>query len=327
MNHQSTATELPVIPIDIVNLPEFQQAGIQFDLLRLDLVHPRISGNKWFKLKYALQAAKMSGCRRILSFGGAWSNHIHALAYAGFEQGVETVGVIRGERPSVLSDTLVDAESWGMQLEFVARSEYRNKDDAAFIARLHDKYGAFYCLPEGGSGEWVVAGCREIMSLFTATDYDLICCACGTGGTLAGLIAAKPEGVRLLGVSALKGGDFLYADIRALLAQARVEDPGNWTLALDCHEGGYAKVSPRLATLMQQFSQCCGVELEPIYTGKALLALLQGVARGELTRGSRVMLIHTGGMQGLRGMKNTLRHKLSESYEINASAGRVTRGR
>lgn len=302
---------VPDIPIDVIDLPVFKQAGVQLELLRLDLVHPLISGNKWFKLKYALQAFQLSDCQRILSFGGAWSNHIHALAYAGFEQGIETVGVIRGERAAQLSPTLVDAERWGMRLEFVSRGQYRDKSDAEFVARLRNKYGDFYSLPEGGSGEWVIAGCREIISLFDAAAYDLICCACGTGGTLAGLIAGKPEGATLLGVSALKGGDFLYADIRELLAAAGIDDPGGWSLALDCHEGGYAKVSSRLAAAMQYFTQHSGIGLEPVYTGKALLALLQKLERGEFARGDRVMLVHTGGMQGLRGMKQTLLNRLA----------------
>ncbi|WP_417222520.1 1-aminocyclopropane-1-carboxylate deaminase/D-cysteine desulfhydrase [Amphritea sp.] len=318
MNVLSSVAAPPTIPVETIELPEFKQAGVQLDLLRLDLVHPLISGNKWFKLKYALQAVKSSACQRVLSFGGAWSNHIHALAYAGFEQGIETVGVIRGERPAVLSQTLIDAERWGMQLVFVSRLEYRDKDNAVFLSRLAEKYGEFHCLPEGGSGEWVIAGCLEIISLFDAANYDLICCPCGTGGTLAGLIAGKPVGVSLLGVSALKGGEFLYHDIRGLLARAGIVDPEGWSLQLDCHEGGYAKVSARLAVAMQRFSQCSGVELEPVYTGKALLALLQKLEQGGFAPGDRVMLIHTGGMQGLRGMKETLLRKLSSSLRPKA---------
>ncbi|WP_299196466.1 pyridoxal-phosphate dependent enzyme [uncultured Amphritea sp.] len=303
-------TQHPNISVDIVDLPDFKQAGVQLDLLRLDLVHPLISGNKWFKLKYAVEAVMASDCHRVLSFGGAWSNHIHALAYAGYEQGIETIGVIRGERPVRLSATLLDAERWGMTLEFVSRAQYRNKNEADFLAQLRDKYGSFHCLPEGGSGEWVVAGCREIFSLFNADQYDLICCACGTGGTLAGLIAAKPDGVELLGVSVLKGGEFLYEDIRNLLADSGVVDPDGWSLTLDCHEGGYARVSTELAVAMRHFTELSGIGLEPVYTGKAFLALQRKLKRGELPPGTRVMLIHTGGMQGLRGMQGLLSKKL-----------------
>ncbi|WP_372598240.1 1-aminocyclopropane-1-carboxylate deaminase/D-cysteine desulfhydrase [Amphritea sp.] len=309
-NFPAALPQSPHVPVTTVDLPAFKKAGVHLDLLRLDLVHPLISGNKWFKLKYALEAVRASDCHRVLSFGGAWSNHIHALSNAGYEQGLETIGVIRGERPAQLSQTLVDAAGWGMALEFVSRAQYRNKSDQQFIARLHDKYGDFHCLPEGGSGEWVVAGCREILSLFNAADYQLICCACGTGGTLAGLIADKPEGVDLLGVPVLKGGEFLYQDIRRLLAQAGVNDPGGWTLELDSHEGGYARVSVELALAMKCFTEYSGIGLEPVYSGKAFLALQRKLLRGELRPGSRVMLIHTGGMQGLRGMEDILSKKL-----------------
>lgn len=304
--------EVPVVPVEH---PDFKKAGVALDLLRLDRVHPLISGNKWFKLKYALEAIQRSECQRILSFGGAWSNHIHALAFAGKERGIETIAVIRGERPSSLSDTLVDAQNWGMSLEFVSREQYRNKNDEPFLQQLRIKYGDFHLLPEGGSGEWVIAGCREILSLCDVSDYDVVCCACGTGGTLAGLVAGKPEWLRILGVPALKGGGFLYQDIRRLLQQSGVEDPGGWELDLDGHEGGYAKVTPELAESMRGFFESTGIELEPVYTGKAFLALQRKVTQGKLTRGCRVLLIHTGGMQGLRGMRETLSKKLMQSRE------------
>lgn len=305
----------PEVPVVTAELVDFQTAGIRLDLLRLDSVHPMVSGNKWFKLKYALEAVLRSDCPRVLSFGGAWSNHIHALAYAGWERGIETVAVIRGERPSRLSDTLLDAQRWGMSLEFVSREQYRNKYDEDFLQSLRARYGDFHMLPEGGSGEWVVAGCREILTFCDVADYDLICCACGTGGTLAGLIAGKPEGVSVLGVPVLKGGEFLYQDIRSLLSRAGVDDPGGWELDLEGHEGGYAKITPALALSMRGFFEATGVELEPVYTGKAFLALQRRVNAGKLARGSRVLLIHTGGMQGLRGMQETLSKRLSQGRE------------
>ena len=315
--NESSCLENPKASVVPVDLLDFQKAGVRLDLLRLDRVHPLISGNKWFKLKYALEAVQHSKCQRVLSFGGAWSNHIHALAYAGREKGIETVAVIRGERPLQLSDTLIDAKDWGMSLEFVSREQYRNKNDELFLQQLRNKYGDYHLLPEGGSGEWVVKGCREILSLCVTSDYDVVCCACGTGGTLAGLIAGKPKDLQVLGVPVLKGGAFLYQDIRRLLQQAGVDDPGGWELELGAHEGGYAKVTPELAESMQLFFDTTGVELEPVYTGKAFLALQRKVARGELARGSRVLLIHTGGMQGLRGMREVLSKKLRQGREIS----------
>ncbi|WP_428036526.1 1-aminocyclopropane-1-carboxylate deaminase/D-cysteine desulfhydrase [Amphritea sp.] len=308
--HPEVLLQHPPISVDTIDLPDFKRAGVRLDLLRLDRVHPQISGNKWFKLKYALAAVLASDCQRVLSFGGAWSNHIHALAYAGYAQGIETIGVIRGERPVRLSEMLLDAERWGMSLQFVSRAQYRDKYEAGFLAQLHDRFGDFHCLPEGGSGEWVVAGCREIISLFNPADYDLICCACGTGGTLAGLIAGlHAQGGELLGVPVVKGGAFLYEDIRRLLAKSGENDPGGWSLALNDHEGGYAKVSSELAQAMRHFTEFSGIGLEPVYTGKVFLALQRKLARGELSPGTRVMMIHTGGMQGLRGMTERLEKK------------------
>ena len=308
------------VPLTRIDLPEFSRRGVQLDLLRLDMIHPLISGNKWFKLSYALGEVLRTDCHRVLSFGGAWSNHIHALAFAGYQLGLETIGVIRGERPENLSATLVDAQRWGMTLHFVSRAEYRDKTDIDFVKQLQRYFGEFHLLPEGGSGPRVVQGCSDIMKQLDGSDYDLVCCACGTGGTLAGLLAAKPEGTRMLGVAALKGAGFLYQDIRRLLAEAGVDDPQGWSLALDDHEGGYGKLSPELAGAIEHFQSYSGVELEPVYTGKAFLALRRALLRGELDSGQRVLLVHTGGMQGLRGMKEKLGRQLQRyKNEYNVS--------
>lgn len=290
----------------------FAERQVRLLLLDLTAIHPFISGNKWFKLKYNLAAYQAAGksCP-FLSFGGAWSNHIHALAYAGYQAGIPTIGVIRGERPAQVSAMLQDAESWGMQLEFVSRAEYRQKDSAAFIDSLRARLGEFEYLPEGGSNALAVKGCTEIAgSLSALDDVDFLCCACGTGATLAGLIAAAPVPTQVLGVPALKGADFLYDDIRGLLKQAGYADNGRWRLILDAHEGGYGKISPRLADCIERFKIHSGVQLEPLYTGKLLLALENMLAGGEFTAGSRVVMVHTGGLQGLRGMEERLAEQL-----------------
>ena len=299
-------------------VPQFQAADIRLDVMRLDQTHPQISGNKWFKLKYNLQFALANGYPQALSFGGAWSNHIHALAYAGFQSGLKTVGVIRGERPAVLSAMLADAECWGMCLHFVSRQQYRDKYADSFLAQLRDQFGDFLLLPEGGSNGLAVQGCHEIVALLDAQSrqYDLICCACGTGGTLAGIIAGKREGVTVWGVPVLKGGEFLYRDIAGLLDEAGVVDPGGWHLVLDAHEGGYARVTPALADCLARFSQAHGFELEPVYTGKVMLALERMLAQGELPAGSRIVMIHTGGLQGLRGMREKLVNELNRFNNI-----------
>lgn len=303
----------PASPFDFAAAPALQQlhldlyrrTGVEIWMLRLDAVHPLISGNKWYKLKYALR--DVAGLRRVLTFGGAFSNHVHALAFAGHAMGIETIGVIRGEPAYALNPTLSDARAWGMQLEFVDRATYRNKDDSAYQLRLQRRFGDFRLIAEGGFGPLGLVGCREILGdLGAAADFDLICVAVGTGGTLAGLIASRPENSCLLGFPALKGGDFLYRDIAQLLVRSGVDDPGGWGLQLDGHCGGYARVSPLLSAFMAQFRRATGVALDPIYTAKMVLRFNQMVAAGEVAAGSRVLLIHTGGLQGLRGMEKTL---------------------
>ncbi len=291
-----------------VTPPAFARQQVQLRLLDLTDIHPFISGNKWFKLKYNLAAYQAAGktCP-LLSFGGAWSNHLHALAYAGYQAGIPTIGVVRGERPAVLSAMLQDAESWGMRLEFVSRAEYREKQSDIFISVLHERFGEFEYLPEGGSNALAVKGCMEIAdALGNAADVDYLCCACGTGATLAGLIAAAPVATQVLGVPALKGADFLYDDIRRLLACSGYADSGRWQLILDAHEGGYGKITPRLADCIERFCLSSGVQLEPLYTGKLLLALEDLLAAGVFPAGTRLVMVHTGGLQGLRGMNERL---------------------
>ncbi|MBN3561638.1 pyridoxal-phosphate dependent enzyme [Aliamphritea spongicola] len=295
----------------------FARQQVQLQLLDLTGIHPFISGNKWFKLKYNLAAYEAAGkCCPLLSFGGAWSNHIHALAYAGYQANIPTIGVIRGERPPELSAMLQDAESWGMQLEFVSRADYREKDSEAFRVALRERLGEFEYLPEGGSNVLAVKGCMEILSGLDGNEApDFLCCACGTGATLAGLIAAAPPETQVLGVPALKGADFLYDDIRGLLKQAGYADSGRWRLILSAHEGGYGKISPRLADCIERFRLGSGVQLEPLYTGKLLLALEDLLAAGEFPPGSRVVMVHTGGLQGLRGMTERLAGQLQRFYD------------
>ncbi|UTW13780.1 1-aminocyclopropane-1-carboxylate deaminase/D-cysteine desulfhydrase [Marinobacterium rhizophilum] len=297
----------PQVPLQPLELDLYSRAGVDVWLLRLDLAHSRISGNKWYKLKYTLQDLVERGERRVLTFGGAYSNHVHALAFAGQAMGIETIGVIRGEPAYASNPTLSDASAWGMQLEFVDRVTYRNKQDGAFRRQLRRRFGRFGLIAEGGFGALGLAGCREILAgLQGVPAFDLVCAAVGTGGTLAGLIASCPQNTRVLGFSALKGGAFLQADIAGLLQQAGVMDSGSWKLQLDAHCGGYGRISPLLAAFMPAFTHKTGVVLDPVYTGKMLLRFNQLVADGEVRAGSRVLLIHTGGLQGLRGMEKTL---------------------
>ncbi len=297
----------PAAVLQPLSLDLYRRSGVDVWMLRLDLVHARISGNKWYKLKYALQDLVERGERRVLTFGGAYSNHVHALAFAGQAMGLDTIGVIRGEPAYASNPTLSDARAWGMQLEFVDRAAYRNRQDEAFQLQLQRRFGCFGLIAEGGFGPLALKGCREILvGLEGQGEFDLVCAAVGTGGTLAGLIVSRPENTRILGFSALKGGDFLYGDIAGLLQSAAEVDRGGWKLQLDAHCGGYGRISPLLAAFIEAFREATGVGLDPVYTGKMLLRFNQMVADGEIRAGSRVLLIHTGGLQGLRGMEKTL---------------------
>lgn len=248
--------------------------NIQAAMLRLDLLHPEVSGNKWFKLKHNLAAA---GHRGIVTFGGAYSNHIAATAAACALMGIPCTGIIRGERPAILSHTLQNAAAKGMQLEFVSREAYRIKDSS--------HYPDAYIIPEGGNNEAGVRGCREILSLRDTSQFTHILCACGTGTTLAGLISSALPHQQVLGYVVLKGAEYLQNEIPA---------GNNWQLVHDYHAGGYAKTSPALIGFINQFYRETQIPLDVVYTGK----LVYGFSQSVFPAGSKILLIHTGGLQG-----------------------------
>lgn len=259
---------------------------------RLDLIHPQISGNKFFKLKYNLMAARQQGFEKVLTFGGAYSNHIAATAFAAHKFGFQSLGIIRGEelaqRP--LNPTLVTAQQFGMQLEFMSRHTYRQKDQPEFLQHLQQQYPEYYLIPEGGTNALAVQGCREILTAEDA-QFDLICCAVGTGGTLAGLIEASQEHQQLLGFSALKGS-FLTQEVAQLTAKR------NWHILDDYCCGGYAKITPELIQFMQSFEQRYNIPLEQIYTGKMLHGIFDLIDQDKIVPNQKILLIHTGGLQG-----------------------------
>ncbi len=274
-------------------------------MLRLDLLHPQISGNKWFKLRLNLQAARARGYDTVLSFGGAYSNHLHALAAAGKMQGFKTIGVVRGEPVVPINATLAFAREHGMELYHVTRADYRNKSDPAFLASLQERFGEFFLIPEGGANIAGVQGCADIAGLLhwsapaaatSSRSERVVALACGTGTTLAGLLLGRKEDYRILGVSALKG-DFLENDVRKALQNCGVADPGNWRITEEWHGGGFARFSPELLDFIQDFRRRTGIPLEPVYTGKLLLGLYRMMERGEFPRGTEIIAIHTGGLQ------------------------------
>ncbi|WP_426429400.1 1-aminocyclopropane-1-carboxylate deaminase/D-cysteine desulfhydrase [Winogradskyella sp. HB-48] len=268
------------------------------------LIHPFVSGNKYRKLKYNIQKAKELQKSTLLTFGGAYSNHIAATAYAGQLYGFKTIGVIRGDeiQSSIESNpTLKFAKSCGMQFKFVSREEYRHKSEYDFIEKLRDGYGDFYLLPEGGTNELAVKGCEEILKEDDA-DFDFICCCVGTGGTISGLInSAKPH-QKILGFPALKG-DFIREDIRKF---AKKE---NWELISDYHFGGYGKIKPELISFINDFKKKYHIPLDPIYTGKIMFGIFDLMEKQFFPKDVKILAIHTGGLQGIEGMNIKLKQK------------------
>jgi 1-aminocyclopropane-1-carboxylate deaminase len=278
---------------------------------REDLIHPFISGNKYRKLKFNIQRAKEIDSKLLLTFGGAYSNHIAAVAMAGKKYGFETIGVIRGEELEFQKDlnpTLEFAKNCGMQLKYVSREDYRNKTERDFIDKLKDEFGDFYLIPEGGTNDLAVKGCEEILQSEDG-EYDYICCAVGTGGTISGLINASKKHQSVLGFPALKG-DFLQEDIRKFAIRE------NWELVTDYHFGGYAKTSSKQISFINEFFTKYKIPLAPIYTSKMVFGVLDKIEEGYFPVGSKILMIHTGGLQGIQGMNEKLNAKNEELIEV-----------
>jgi len=298
----------PITPLQKIDHPLFQQYGVELYIKREDLVHKQISGNKWYKLKHNLQHAKDQGFSRLVSFGGAFSNHLHAMAFAGQQFGFETIGIVRGERPELLNPTLADAEQWGMQLQFLSRTDYRRRHDAAFVAKLVEPHQPCFVIPEGGANQWALAGCADIVEGINhqLTDFDIVCVPCGTGATLAGIVVALGGNTEVLGFPALKGATSLVDEIRAMITEFDAESATQWHLVDEFHCGGFAKITSELVAFMQCWQQQTGVALDPVYTGKMMMGLCELLRRDYFPVGTRIVAVHTGGMQGLRGMQEKM---------------------
>lgn len=269
--------------------------GVELFIKREDVLHEEISGNKFRKLKYNLLAAKEAGKKRLLTFGGAYSNHIAAVAAAGKHFGFETVGIIRGDellQKFLENPTLRKAHEDGMLFEFVSREQFRNKYDALFLNGLKATYGDYYLIPEGGTNHLAVKGCGEILNTEDEM-FDIICCAVGTGGTVSGLINASRPHQTVLGFPALKG-DFLTEEIKVYAENDR------WKLITDYHFGGYAKINNELKQFMQYFFNENLISLDPVYTSKMIFGVFDLITKGYFAKGTKVLMIHTGGLQGLQ---------------------------
>ncbi|WP_405412991.1 1-aminocyclopropane-1-carboxylate deaminase/D-cysteine desulfhydrase [Maribacter sp. Asnod1-A12] len=288
----------------LVEHPLLAEKQVTLVIKREDLLHPFISGNKYRKLKYNLLAAKAENQHTILTFGGAYSNHIAATAYAAKEKGFKAIGIIRGEELEnswKTNATLKRAYDDGMRFKFISRSDYREKESQVFIDTLHNDFGPFYLVPEGGTNDLAIKGCEEIITN-DDEEFDVVCSSVGTGGTVSGLIKSSFPNQKVLGFSALKG-DFLKDEINKMVNNKR------WQLLTDYHFGGYAKTSEELILFINEFKEKTGIPLDPIYTGKMIFGLFDMVKRDTFAVGTKIMAVHTGGLQGIAGMNSVLKKK------------------
>ncbi len=279
--------------------------GVRLLLWRDDLLHPDLPGNKARKLKYNLQRARAEGHARLLTFGGAYSNHLAAVAAAGRLYGFDTTGLVRGEEHLPLNPTLARCSADGMALHYLDRTTYRRRAEPELLADVQRQFGPAYLLPEGGTNTLALRGVAELITeLRQHTDFDAVAVAAGTGGTLAGLALGLAEAgypARAVGVAALKGADFLRAEIDALTQAAAGKTLTNYELHTGYHFGGYAKLPADLRAFSQHFQAAYGIMLDPIYTSKLLFGILDLIEKNYFLPGSTVVAVHTGGLQAWAG--------------------------
>ena len=293
--------KLPEIVDEELTFPFLKEKEVSVFVRREDKIHPYISGNKYRKLKYNLLAAKEQKAATLLTFGGAFSNHIAAVASAGKEFGFKTVGIIRGEelQAKILENpTLSFAKQCGMRFKFISRSDYRQKEKPTFTQQLKDEFGSFYLIPEGGTNALGIKGCEEILTEKDKS-FDVICVSVGTGGTISGIINSSTKNQQVLGLSALKG-NFLTDEIRKFTTKT------NWKVITNYHFGGYAKVKPTLLHFMTDFTQKTNIPLDPVYTGKLFFGLFDRIKTNYFAKGAKILAVHTGGLQGVLGMNEKL---------------------
>ena len=276
-----------------ISLSLLKEKKIRLFIKRIDKVHPFISGNKWYKLKYNLKVAKEKGFKTLLTFGGAYSNHIIATSCAAKENSFQSIAIIRGEEQLSLNPTLSFARKNGMELHYVSRSDYRLKHTSNFINILKERFGDFYLLPEGGTNDLAIKGTAEILDKTDKQDY--ICCAVGIGGTIAGIINTSDNKQKIIGFLAIKGFDTLQKDIESWTNKQ------NWKLIND-YCGGYAKVNEELVAFIHQFNLAHNISLDVVYTGKMMFGILDLIGQDYFVKGSSILAIHTGGLQGNKGM-------------------------
>jgi 1-aminocyclopropane-1-carboxylate deaminase len=295
---------LPQAPLEHLHLDWLTSADVDVAILRLDQIDPLISGNKWFKLVEHLKAADRAGAEGIISLGGAHSNHLHALAAAGKRLGFKTVGLLRGHAQD--TPTVRDLQTFGMQLHWLGYGGYRARHQPGFWEPWHAQYPHLFAVPEGGGGLPGALGCAAIKEQAQAqlpalgwSDYHAWWLACGTGTTLAGLVLAEQGERPVHGALAVPDDHGVAEQVESIMRDAELTNAGY--ALIDASRGGFAKVDPLLLEFIERTEQASGIPLEPLYTGKALLALKQQVEEGGFARGTRLIFVHTGGLQGRRG--------------------------
>lgn len=293
-------TQFPEIQSRIQFITKINE--VELFILREDEIHPTISGNKFRKLKYNLEAFQKGNYDALLTFGGAYSNHISAVSAAGKEFDMKTIGIIRGEEivdKINENPTLTFAQNCGMQLKFISREDYRKKSNPDFLQKLKSEFGNVYILPEGGTNYLAVKGCEEILGIHTK-EFDFISCAVGTGGTISGIINSSENHQEILGFPSLKGADFLTDEIKNFSSRS------NWRLIPDFHFGGYGKINDELLDFINDFKFRFDVNLDPVYTGKMLFGIIKLMNDNHFPKETKVLTVHTGGLQGIEGMNQKI---------------------
>ena len=288
-----------------VKLPNIS-SEVKVFMQRIDLVHPIISGNKWYKMKYNIAAMMEQGKDTLLTFGGAYSNHIHAAARAGKFFGFKTIGLLRGEEHLPLNETLKSAVDDGMELHYIDRTTFRERESEDFLNSIKNKYGNVYILPVGGTNKIALKGCAEIVEQINI-DYDYICSASGSGGTFAGIVAGLNGNKKGIAFPALKGGGFLEKVISDLVFGYCGKHFTNWHLNTDYHFGGFAKLTKELVEFTKEFEKLNGFELDYIYTNKMMFGIAELIKSGYFKADETIVAIHSGGIQGNLGMKSKIK--------------------
>ena len=294
------------IKTDEISLPILKDKQVRLFLKRIDLIHPHISGNKWYKLKYNMLKVKEDNFDSLLTFGGAYSNHLVATSFAARENNISSIGVVRGEPILPLNTSLSIAKKNGMKFRYIDRSAYRSKYDSILIDSLREEFGNFYLLPEGGKNKLALRGVEEIIE--KKDDYDYICCPVGTGCTISGIINTSLISQKVLGFPAINSSELLRQDI-ALLSNKH-----NWRLIKDYVFGGYAKINNDLINFIYNFYDTHNIILDGVYTAKMLFGIIDLVKKDYFPSNSLILAIHTGGVQGNKGLNDRYNLDLPHNF-------------